>query len=245
MAFSDISPLGIPYEILIPLVVIGVAVVWYFFRANVEGMPVKVNWVTETGITFLFKAKEDLRGVFLDIMKGGRSIEQIKKFGIPLDVSEVNEKDSKAYLVKFADDTKKVYVTVRQSRLKHYRLYTVIEGTGMTVDYRNMAQTLLRPEYIPKLEEARRVLLDASATQEQKDVAAAQVLEVVTKSREGAKDSGTTLLLHEESSGFKRVLKDLEEGGRTFMDVILGWIPGIGIGMALTFILLLLLGRLH
>lgn len=207
-----------------------------------EGLPVKVDWTTATGVTFRFAAKEDMRGVFLDIVKGGKSIEQIKKVGIPLDVSEVSEKDSKAYLVKFADETKRVYVTVRQSRMKNYRLYHAIEGTGITVDYRNMAERLLNPEFLPVLQRAMKILGEQGGPEADEAVSGLQ--EVVTKSLENARDAGTTLLLHEESSGFKRVLKDLEEGGKTFMDVIMDWVPGIGIGMALTFILLLLFGKL-
>lgn len=241
MAFSDISPLGIPYEILIPLVVIAVAALWFFFRSSVEAMPVYVDFTTETGVTYRFKGKEDLRGVFLDIVKGGKSIEQIQKFGIPLEVSQVNEKESKAYLIKFADGTKKTYVTVRQSRLKNYRLYHTIEGSGITVDYRTMGERLLSPEYIPKINRAVEVLQKGST--ESRELAG-ELAEVATKSLEKARDTGTTALLHEESSGFKRVLQDLESGGRTFMDTILNWLPGVGIGMALTFILLLLTGKI-
>jgi hypothetical protein len=204
LQFSDISPLGIPYEVLAVITIAVVAAIYFFFRTSVEGMPVYVKWVTETGVTFRFKAKEDLRGVFLYIKgAGGKVIETVKKVGIPMDVSDIAEKDMKAYLVKFSDETKKVYLTVRPSKMKNYREYTVIEGTGQTVDWKT----------------------------KKTDVDPA--------------DQGNTALMQEESSGFKKVLKDLEEGGKTFADVVMGWVPGIGIGFGLTFVILLLFGRLH
>jgi hypothetical protein len=184
------------------VVVAALFAIYLFFRTSVEGMPVYVKWVTKTGVTFRFKAKEDLRGVFLYIKGGGgKVIETIKKVGIPLEVAEIAEKDMKAYLVKFADDKKKVYLTVRPSKMKNYREYTVIEGTGQTVDWKDKA----------------------------KDI--------------DPKEQGNTALMQEESSGFKKVLKDLEEGGRTFMDTVMSWIPGIGIGVAVAFVLGALTGH--
>lgn len=193
--FSDISPLGIPYEVLAVLMVAVIAIVYFFFRSNVEQMPVKVKWVTETGVTFVFKAKEDLRGVFLYIKDAkGKTIETIKKVGIPMDVSEIADKDGKAYLAKFADGSKKVYLTVRPSRMKNYREYTIIEGTGQTVDWKTKGNDIDPDE------------------------------------------QGNTALMQEESSGFKKILKDMEEAGKSFMDTVLGWIPGIGIGVAVAFV---------
>ena len=244
MAFSDISPFGIPYEVLAVILAAAIVVAYLFFRSSVEGMPVYAKWVTETGVTWRFRAKEDLRGVFIDIMDGkGKVIEQVKKFGIPLDISDVE--NAKAYLVKFSDDTKKVYLTVRPSRMKNYREYTVLEGTGLTVDYKGMAKQAMRPDFISKVQKAESLLRDGKDADPETYVQAADgLLQVVKESQRNANsDAGNTLLLHEESSAFKQLLKDLKEGGKSMMDMLFDWIPGIGIGMALTFLILILLGK--
>ena len=120
---------------------------YFFFRTNVQGVPVNVTWVFKNGSAYKFRAEEDLQGIFLRIKNArGKIIETIKKNGIPLEVKEIDKKDMKAYLVKFANDQDRAFLAVSYSKMKHSREYTVLEGTGETVNVIKEAEKIEKKE---------------------------------------------------------------------------------------------------
>jgi len=247
---------GIPYfDLWVILIIAGVAVAWFFFRSSVQGVPVIVKWVYRNGTAIELKAKEDLQGIFLEILNAkGKVIETIKKTGIPLEVQEINEKDSRAYLVKFSDGSKRVFLSVALSRMKHKREYTVLEGTGETVDLMDKGRKMgsLPSTSIPMLTEAALLLRDGagdSAEDKQIRVKSANGLESIVKQiSEGPQIGGlgNSVTLHEERSAAKAFMKDLAEAlAGTFKALILPMIAGGGMTASAIIIVLLLSGHLH
>ena len=216
---SDIGPLGLPYEIW-GLVVFAIVVAMYFiFRTNYEAIPVRALWIFKNGQAYSFKAKEDLQGIFLKIVNArGKEIETIKKRGIPLEVKEIDEKQAKAYIAKFATTDaegkptteKRAYLNVAFSKMKHERVYAVLEGTGETIDIVELA------------------------TQDAK------------KKAKGEPSSGNAVVLHEEQSAAKELFKAWAEAlAGSLRALVLPLAAGGAIGMAATLVLLILTGHFH
>lgn len=206
MSYSSVDILfGLPIELWVAMLAAITAAAYFYFHYNVDEVPVVVNWVYKTGTTIRLRAKEEINGIILEIKNArGKTITEIQRNGLPLEVQEIDEKNMVAYLVRFADGGKKVYLVARKGKFKSSREYTTLEGTGTTID----------------------------------------VLERAVSQSSGAQGStGNTSLLHEERSGFRAFLADLAHGSTTFIDTIMGWVPGIGIGMALAFLIGALTGH--
>lgn len=95
---------GLPPEIILIFTVAIVAIVFLFFRFQVKGVAVSLIWIYKNGSAVMMGAKEDLQGIFLDVLKGGRKVEILKKTGLALPVRYVPGK-FKAYMDTPKDKT--------------------------------------------------------------------------------------------------------------------------------------------
>lgn len=95
---------GLPPELILIFTVAVVAVVFLFFRFQVKGVAVSLIWIYKNGTAVMMGAKEDLQGIFLDVLKGGRKVEILKKTGLALPVRYVPGK-FKAYMDTPKDKT--------------------------------------------------------------------------------------------------------------------------------------------
>jgi len=107
-----------------------------FLSRNAGAINVIVTWVFKNNTALRFKAREDLRGIFLDVVGArGKVIEALKKDGLPIEVEEVS--DMKAYLLKKGKEKGKTQVNllVKHGRSKFSREFITVEGTGKTLNF--------------------------------------------------------------------------------------------------------------
>ena len=107
-------------------------------------MPVKVLWELKNGAAYLLPGKEDLNGVFVDVVNArGKKILSLMKEGQPIEVKEPPEKDAKQlYLIggphngkKDSENDDRPYLDINLSRTKSMRLYRTIEKSGQTLPW--------------------------------------------------------------------------------------------------------------
>lgn len=128
-----------------------------FMGKSLGTIDVVVTWVFKNHTALRFKAKEDLRGIFLDVLGArGKSIEALKKEGIPIEVSDIDKKDMKAYLLvkpKGATGAPQVSLLVKHGRTKSSREFITVEGTGQTIDFVERAKGLKDSGNAPIIQE--------------------------------------------------------------------------------------------
>jgi hypothetical protein len=207
----------VPYFDLIILVgIVGIVVAWFFFRSQVQGLPVNITWMFGNRTALRFRGEEDLQGVFLKVKNArGKVIETIKKRGIPLDVKNIDRNDMKVYLIDEPDASQesgvkgRVYLDVAYSKMKHSREYYTREGTGTTID-----------------------MLTIGTSGNGKP------------SPEEVADAGSAVVLHDEQSAFKAWLRDMAEAAKRDMTTILIFMgAGASMGLAVTLVLLIFTGH--
>jgi hypothetical protein len=117
--------------------VFGILIVRFLSR-NAGAITVVVTWVFKNHTALRFKAREDLRGIFLDVMGArGKVIEALKKEGLPIEVEEVD--GMKAYILKKDKNSKQVNILVKHGRSKFTREFVTVEGTGKTLNFVDQA----------------------------------------------------------------------------------------------------------
>ena len=142
--------LGIGYEIWGLFIIIAIPIAIILRRrgpTSIRAMPVKVLWELKNGAAYLLPAKEDLNGVFVDVVNArGKKILSLMKEGQPIEVKEPPEKDAKQlYLIggphngkkggRDSDDDDRPYLDVNLSRTKSMRLYRTMEKSGQTLPW--------------------------------------------------------------------------------------------------------------
>jgi hypothetical protein len=136
---------------------IGVIFVIRFMGKNLGTIDVVLTWVFKNHTALRFKAKEDLRGIFLDVLNArGKSIEALKKEGYAIEVTDIDRKAMKAYILekpKGATGKPQISLLVKQGRTKSSREFITVEGTGQTIDFVERSKDLKDSGNAPLIQE--------------------------------------------------------------------------------------------
>lgn len=238
---------GLPVELVAIIVLAMVGIVFLFFRFQVKGVPVNLIWIYKNGSAIMFRAREDLQGIFLDIIKSGRKAEIIKKTGLPLAVRYVPDKFN-AYIDTPAAN-KNIESAMQELRVKGFK---VIEQPDRKRGF-FPRPTLIKGYIIqkePSLEKAlayldvnlgglKQVRLYASIE------GSGETIDWSPKIQEskGEQDSGNTILLGEMKSAAKQFFALLAEAMQgSIKTFLLPLIAGLGIGAMLMVLIVTLTG---
>lgn len=142
---------GVPYVAGLPIdlvaliflaVVVMVIAVSRSLGRNIGIIRVSVIWVHKNYSALKFPAKEDLRGIFLEILKGRKTIEEIQKKGQPVELKDVkiDKEAGKVYLVE--REGKEVPYYLLKAGARHERLFVTVEGSGRTIDFIERAEKI-------------------------------------------------------------------------------------------------------
>jgi len=234
---------GLPPELLAIFTIAIVVVIWAFFRFNVKGVPVMLIWIYKNGSALMMRAQEDLQGIFLNVMKGSKKVETLKKTGLPLQVKYLPNKFS-AYIDIPKDQTIndevlkrlrdkgfkmsptkwsrkgiiKAYLIEKEASLVGALAYLDVNLGGMKTArlYTGIEGTGETIDWMPKIQSSQGV------------------------------DPGNAVIIHEMRSAAKAILADIAAALKgTFQALILPLIAGAGIGGMLVIILVILTGHLR
>lgn len=237
---------GIPTELwLVGIIVIGI-VGFYFFRTQVRDIPVNVLWVFRNGHSRIFRASEDLGGVFLNVMDWkGKKAETLKKTGEPLEVTYMPER-AKTYIIEPETKHGKPLTQETMAELEHegFRLREETDRKGKLKAYiatrppKEEKELAYIDAHLGGLKTARLFVVPEGTGSTFDVVKAIQGLNV--------EDPGNTSLLHEERGAAKAALKDYAEAAAgSFRTLVIPLVAGLGIGGMISLLFILLTGHYH
>lgn len=231
---------GLPPELIALFTFAIVGIIYAFFRFQVKGVPVLLIWIYKNGAAIILKGKEDLQGIFLDVIRGNKKVELLKKTGLPLQVRYLPDK-FKAYIDVPKDRT------INEEKLKALR----DDGFKMTVaKYDRKAR--IRGYIIEKehLMEKTLAYLDVNlGGMKMARIYAAiegsgETIDWAPKIAGSSEDTGNTVLLGEMKSaakGFFQLLAEAMQGSlKTFL---LPLLAGLGLGGMLVVLVFILSGH--
>lgn len=234
---------GLPPELVGLFAIVAVIMVYAVLKYNVKGVPVQLLWIYKNGSALLMRSKEDMQGIFLEVMNArGKKLETLKKPGLALPVKVMPDKFT-AY-VEMPKNTTMQDSTLVELRSKGFKISPAKQNRkGVIKAY------LIEKE--SKLTEAL-AYLDVSLG----GLKTMRLYGAVEGAGEtfnwqdkidAAKstDPGNTAVIHEMRSAFKsfaQILADAVKG--TFSALLIPLIMGISLGGMLTVILLLVSGHM-
>lgn len=232
---------GLPVELVAIIVLAMVGIVFLFFRFQVKGVPVNLIWIYKNGSAVMFRAREDLQGIFLDIIRGGRKAEIIKKTGLPLAVRYIPDK-FRAYIDVPKDKTisepEMKQLKDRGFKITPTKYDRKSRIRGYLVEKEHEMDTALA--YLDvNLGGLKQVRLYASIE------GSGETIDWTPKIQEskGEQDSGNTILLGEMKSAAKQFFALLAEAMQgSIKTFLLPLIAGLGIGAMLMVLIVTLTG---
>lgn len=236
---------GLPPEVFVVIILAVVGIVFLFFRFQVKGVPVYLVWIYKNGTAVWLKAREDLQGIFLDVIKGGKKVEVLKKTGLALPV-------------RYLPNNFKAYIETPAKNVQLVGAMAELKMKGFTVEERSdrvqgrIRRHLIKTYLIEKKAETTEALayLDVSLG----GLKQARIYASIEGSGETidwkpkiegeeGKDPGNTVLIQEMRSaakGFFALLAEMLQGG--IRSLLLPLIAGLGIGGLLVAIIFIALG---
>lgn len=244
---------GLPQDLVGVLLIVTATIVWLFLRFNVKSIPVRVLWIFKNNFSVMFDAKEDLGGIFIDIVKGRKKVQKLRKEGLPIEVREIPAK-AEAYSIVNTNKGSVLSEEV-QAQLK-LEGYTVIDkspkpetnwrGKLKTTDKAYLVQRKNSGVYDEELIgydvslgglKHTRLYVSIEGTGTTKDL--------VGEDADKAPD-GRAGVLQEEVGAAQEIFKMIREAAQSsWKAIILPMIAGGGLFSVVTILILIVSGRLH
>lgn len=241
---------GLPPELVAVFAFVVFGLVYAFFKFQVKGVPVSLLWIYKNGTAIMLKGQEDLQGVFLTVIKGGKKAETIKKTGLALPVSYVPGK-FEAY-IETPETNKELAHSI--SLLK-FKGFTVTEKEDKTRRKGFFGKELIKVYLIAR--ESLPVETLAYLNVNLGGLKQARIYGAVEGAGEtfdwtgkiqqaGTSDPGNTVLLQEMKSAGKAFFALLAEAMQgTLKNFVLPLVAGAGMGGLMVFLVVELTGHLH
>lgn len=236
---------GLPPELLAIFVLAILGIAFFFFKFQVKGVPVMLTWIYKNGSAVMLRAQEDLQGIFLNVLKGSKKVETLKKTGLPLQVRYMPNK-FQAYIDVPKDQTinddvlrrlkdKGFKITpTKYTRKGEVKAYLIDKEPSLTsgLAYLDVNLGGLKTARLYAAIEGTGQTIDWAPR--------------IQASGNGESNPGNTVVIHEVRSAAKEFLHMMAESMKgTFQALILPLIAGAGIGGMLVTILVILTGHLR
>jgi hypothetical protein len=232
---------GLPPELVLGFTLAIVAVIFLFFRFQVKGVPVMLVWIYKNGSAIMLRAREDLQGIFLDVLKSGKKAEIIKKTGLALPV-------------RYLPNNFKAYIEPPKNRFTETAIIKDLRTAGFKVNVQRTDRKGAVKAYLIEKEasvEKTLAFLDVNlggmksaklyATIEGMGETIDWQPKIETTNNKD--DSGNTILLQEmktAAKGFFALLAEAMQG--TMKSLILPLVAGVGLGITIIVLVVTLTG---